>query len=82
MKTITLKEWKNMLDSIGYEYDKTPMTLEKNKAWCMPILREKDTKTSWAHYKNARRDDNYKKLKEWLFSGEIRVIHRNYECMI
>lgn len=74
-----------MLESIGYEYDNVPMSLENmryGRAWVMPILREKDTKISWAHYKAARRDSKYKQLTEWLFSGELKVIYRNYECMI
>ena len=65
---ITLAQFKREIDSLGYKFEAGKMTLDTttvgNIGYCTQSIVEKDTGISFAHYMDARRDDNFKALQE------------------
>jgi len=79
-----LSKFKREIDALGYKFESFPMeksrTTQGNQGYVMPCLVEKDTGISFAHYKDARRDENFKRLQELRFNSE--VFYRGIECWI
>ena len=79
-----LKEFKIRLAELGYRFEKHPRfsldtTSNGEKGWVTPCIVEADTGISFAHYKDARRDSNFKALQELR---DRVVTHKGYEVWV
>ena len=63
-----LTEFKRKIEKLGYKFESSKLTLEINsdnkKGYVTDCIIEIDSKISAFHYKEACRDENFKKLQD------------------
>jgi hypothetical protein len=83
-KTISFKEYKELIKKLGYKLESNKIeldiTTDGNIGYCIDCIIEIDTKISAFHYKDARRDENFDKLQ--FLRQFVTVKHKGHEVFI
>lgn len=79
-----LKDFKASIEKLGYKFETNRLSLEvtsdSSKGYCTDCILQIDNGVSAFHYKDARRDNNFKKLQ--LLRRDEEVYYRNLRVFV